>query len=152
MKRLGLSILLSLIALVVAGGIWISVSWQDVAAEPDFWEDEIIAFEAADAIAPPEKGLVLFTGSSSIRFWTSLTEDMERFYAHLESALHKTRFIIPQHQGKVLDKLRRFFNRSRPERTELNMLRGILSSIDETVANLSADKTSDKQQDKGSDQ
>lgn len=81
-----------------------------------------------------------------------LTEDMERFYAHLESALHKTRFIIPQHQGKVLDKLRRFFNRSRPERTELNMLRGILSSIDETVANLSADKTSDKQQDKGSDQ
>jgi hypothetical protein len=77
MKRLGLSILLALIALVVAGGVWLSVSWQDAAAAPDFWEGEIVAFEETDAIAPPEKGLVLFTGSSSIRFWTSLTEDME---------------------------------------------------------------------------
>ncbi len=60
--------------------------------------------------------------------------EMELFYTHLESALRKTRFIIPQHEGKVLTKLRRYFNRTRPEKTELNMLRGILTSIDETVA------------------
>lgn len=84
-----------------------------------------------------------------------LTRDMERFYEHLENALRKTRFIIPQHEGKVMDKLRRYFNRSRPERTELNMLRGILTSIDETTTKLDAAEakpTPIQSQDKGSDQ
>ncbi|MBR9866317.1 MAG: tRNA (cytosine(32)/uridine(32)-2'-O)-methyltransferase TrmJ [Oceanospirillales bacterium] len=84
-----------------------------------------------------------------------LTRDMERFYEHLENALRKTRFIIPQHEGKVMDKLRRYFNRSRPERTELNMLRGILTSIDETTTKLDAAETKPtpiQSQDKGSDQ
>ncbi|MGB0205833.1 MAG: tRNA (cytosine(32)/uridine(32)-2'-O)-methyltransferase TrmJ [Neptuniibacter sp.] len=60
-------------------------------------------------------------------------KEMSLFYEHLEKVLRMTNFIIPQHEGKVLDKLRRFFNRSRPERTELNMLRGILTSVEETV-------------------
>lgn len=82
-----------------------------------------------------------------------LIRDIELFYEHLESALRKTRFIIPQHEGKVMEKLRRYFNRSRPERTELNMLRGILTSIDETVAKYTTTNESvDKHQDKGSDQ
>ena len=82
-----------------------------------------------------------------------LIRDIELFYEHLESALRKTRFIIPQHEGKVMEKLRRYFNRSRPERTELNMLRGILTSIDETVTRISTHSESvEKQQNKGSDQ
>jgi len=60
-------------------------------------------------------------------------KEMTLFYQHLERVLRMTNFIIPQHEGKVLEKLRRFFNRSRPERTELNMLRGILTSVEETV-------------------
>lgn len=60
-------------------------------------------------------------------------KEMSLFYEHLEKVLRMTNFIIPQHEGKVLEKLRRFFNRSRPERTELNMLRGILTSVEETV-------------------
>ncbi len=59
--------------------------------------------------------------------------EMGLFYEHLERVLRRTRFIIPQHEGKVLDKLRRYFNRSRPEKVELNMLRGILTSIEETL-------------------
>ena len=63
-------------------------------------------------------------------------KEMELFYQHLERVLHTTRFIIPQHQGKVLEKLRRYFNRSRPEKTELNMLRGILTSVEESIERL----------------
>ncbi|WP_458576281.1 RNA methyltransferase [Aliamphritea spongicola] len=63
-----------------------------------------------------------------------LHKEMQLFYEHLESALRKTRFIIPQHEGKVMKKLIRYFNRSRPEQIELNMLRGILRSVDETAA------------------
>lgn len=59
-----------------------------------------------------------------------LSEELERFYSHLEQTLLKTNFIIPQHPGMVMTKLRRLFNRARPESQELNILRGILASID----------------------
>jgi len=41
-----------------------------------WYEPEIRAFEAADKAAPPAPGRALFIGSSSIRLWTSLAEDM----------------------------------------------------------------------------
>ena len=59
-----------------------------------------------------------------------LVEDLERFYTHLEGTLSKTDFIVKNHPGQVMAKLRRLFNRARPETQELNILRGILSSID----------------------
>ncbi len=62
-------------------------------------------------------------------------EEMKLFYEHLETVLRKTNFIIPQHEGRVLDKLKRFFNRAHPEKTELGILRGILASVEETLEN-----------------
>ena len=61
-----------------------------------------------------------------------LAKDLEGFYSHLEQTLYKTNFIIPQHPGMVMSKLRRLFNRARPETQELNILRGILASIEKT--------------------
>ena len=63
-----------------------------------------------------------------------LSELLEQFYVHLEKTLRATGFIIPQHPGVVMTKLRRLFNRARPEMAELNILRGILSSIDRPKA------------------
>lgn len=62
-----------------------------------------------------------------------LNEDLERFYTHLESSLTNTGFIVKNHPGIVMTKLRRLFNRARPEAQELNILRGILSSIDKSL-------------------
>lgn len=59
-----------------------------------------------------------------------LSEDLERFYVHLEKTLKEVDFIVPNHPGMVMTKLRRLFNRARPEVQELNILRGILASID----------------------
>lgn len=59
-----------------------------------------------------------------------LSEDLERFYVHLENTLTKTGFIVKNHPGVVMTKLRRLVNRARPESQELNILRGILSAID----------------------
>jgi lysophospholipase L1-like esterase len=47
------------------------------ALDATFFEDEIAAFEEADRLNPPEPGKVLFIGSSSIRFWDTLEQDME---------------------------------------------------------------------------
>ncbi len=59
-----------------------------------------------------------------------LSEDLERFYVHLENTLTETGFIVKNHPGVVMTKLRRLVNRARPESQELNILRGILSAID----------------------
>lgn len=63
------------------------------------------------------------------------TEDLERFYEHLEKTLSHTGFIVRRHQGQVMTKLRRLFNRARPEENELNILRGILASVDKSTNN-----------------
>ena len=61
------------------------------------------------------------------------SKQMELFYEHLERTLGDTGFIIKQHPGMVMTKLKRLFNRARPEDQELNILRGILSSIDKST-------------------
>lgn len=60
-------------------------------------------------------------------------DDLERFFVHLEQTLGETGFIIKQHPGQVMAKLRRMFARARPEEAELNILRGILTSIDKKI-------------------
>lgn len=44
-------------------------------AEP-WYEPELRAFESADRASPPAPGQALFVGSSSIRLWSSLANDM----------------------------------------------------------------------------
>ncbi|MDO6719747.1 tRNA (cytosine(32)/uridine(32)-2'-O)-methyltransferase TrmJ [Psychrosphaera sp. 1_MG-2023] len=60
---------------------------------------------------------------------------LEGFYQHLEETLVHTGFIIKQHPGQVMSKLRRIFNRARPESHELNILRGVLTSITKLIKN-----------------
>jgi len=40
------------------------------------WDKDIAAFEAQDKTNPPPKGAILFIGSSSIRLWKTLAEDL----------------------------------------------------------------------------
>lgn len=60
-----------------------------------------------------------------------LVDDLERFYGHLEQVLLDTGFIRAGHPGQIMNKLRRLFTRARPESQELNILRGILASIEQ---------------------
>ena len=58
-------------------------------------------------------------------------QELNGFYEHLESSLSRIGFINKAHPGQAMLRLKRLFNRARPEKIELNMLRGILSSIDQ---------------------
>ena len=44
--------------------------------DPTKWEDDIAAFEAEDVATPAPENALLFIGSSSIRLWSTLKEDM----------------------------------------------------------------------------
>jgi TrmH family RNA methyltransferase len=53
---------------------------------------------------------------------------MERFYEHLEQTLLDLRFLNPRQPRRLLMRLRRLFNRARPDQNEINILRGILKA------------------------
>lgn len=55
-------------------------------------------------------------------------EDMARFYEHLEQTLVEIEFLDPENPRIMMRRLRRLFNRVRPNVTEMNILRGILTA------------------------
>lgn len=61
-------------------------------------------------------------------------KELELFFEHLEKVAVSTQFISEEQPGKVMNKLRRLFNRARPEAQELNILRGILTSIEKRIS------------------
>jgi tRNA (cytidine32/uridine32-2'-O)-methyltransferase len=55
-------------------------------------------------------------------------EELEGLHAHLAQALTDLGFSHPEQSHRLLQRLRRLFNRARPDRIEVNILRGILSA------------------------
>ena len=55
--------------------------------------------------------------------------EMERFYGHLERVLDEIDFRDRTGEGHLMARLRRFFNRAVPDQNEINILRGILTSV-----------------------
>jgi TrmH family RNA methyltransferase len=58
-------------------------------------------------------------------------QQMERFFEHLEQTLLDIRFLNPKQPRKLMMRLRRLFNRARPDQNEINILRGILKASQE---------------------
>ncbi len=57
-------------------------------------------------------------------------QEMNYFYTHLEQVMIDTGFLDPVAPRRLMKRLRRLFGRARPDKQELNILRGILSSFD----------------------
>jgi len=55
-------------------------------------------------------------------------DDMERFYVHLQQTLETVGFLDPKNPRIMMQRLRRLFNRARPDEVEMNILRGILTA------------------------
>jgi len=58
---------------------------------------------------------------------------MERLFEHLEETLLDIRFLNPRQPKKLMARLRRLFNRARPDQNELNILRGILKAAQDAA-------------------
>jgi tRNA (cytidine32/uridine32-2'-O)-methyltransferase len=85
---------------------------------------QVIAYElrmAADI--PAEKT------EKNHRFATA--DEMELFYKHLESTLVAIDFLDPENPRQLMRRLRRLYGRVRPNENEINILRGILTAIDQ---------------------
>ncbi len=54
----------------------ISMTIKSLSGDPLAWESAIQKFEARDRLKPPPPDAIVFTGSSSITFWSTLEQDM----------------------------------------------------------------------------
>lgn len=109
LKRIVLSIagLLGLLVISAGAFLW----WQTRAGgDPAFFEREIAAFESADLRQMPPRGGIVFVGSSSIRFWSTLADDMaplavvQRGFggAHMEHVVHNARRIVTPYAPRAV--------------------------------------------------
>ncbi|MBQ62953.1 MAG: tRNA (cytosine(32)/uridine(32)-2'-O)-methyltransferase TrmJ [Gammaproteobacteria bacterium] len=60
-------------------------------------------------------------------------QDMEHLFEHLEKTLIEVDFHDPTNPRQLLTRLRRMFNRIRPDQMEVNILRGFLTAINNRV-------------------
>lgn len=61
-------------------------------------------------------------------------EALEGFYAHLEQALVTVGALDPAEPKRLMQRLRRLFNRAQPTQTEIDLLRGVTAAIVESRA------------------
>jgi TrmH family RNA methyltransferase len=67
---------------------------------------------------PPERDVPL-----------SSSEEMSRFYAHIETVLQEVNFHDRTGAGHLMARIRRLFNRAQIDQNEMNILRGILTAV-----------------------
>ncbi|UZR98062.1 GDSL-type esterase/lipase family protein [Chondrinema litorale] len=109
-------IVLSIIGILLIGSGWmaylINNEFEKLESDnPNVWEDAIRQFEVEDKSTNYPKDAVLFVGSSSIRFWNTLKEDMapipviKRGFggAKLNDVIHfADRIIFPYQPKKIV--------------------------------------------------
>ncbi|MFX1265865.1 MAG: GDSL-type esterase/lipase family protein [Promethearchaeota archaeon] len=69
-------IMVVLFCAMIVGFFLVRFALKLVKGDPTFWERSIRSLEKQDLETPPPSGSILFTGSSSIRYWKTLEEDM----------------------------------------------------------------------------
>lgn len=60
-------------------------------------------------------------------------DEMANFYQHLEQVLLETDFLNPANPRHLMRQLRRLFNRAQPNKNEINILRGMLTSVQKCI-------------------
>lgn len=93
---------------------------------------QIMAYElrlAAASAAGGEVGVVLPPAD-----WEPVDgEQMDMLFEHLEQTLLELEFLNPKQPKKLMARLRRLFNRARPDQNEMNILRGILRAAQDAA-------------------
>jgi tRNA/rRNA methyltransferase len=104
-----------------------------IPANPDY---PSLNLAAAVQVAAYE--LRVASGASQVwaapQFAPATHEDIEALHAHLRRTLVAMRFLNPAMPRRLLPRLRRLFTRSGLEREEINILRGILTRVDDLIA------------------
>lgn len=89
---------------------------------------QVVAYEVRGAlIEPSEKD----AGEADARPATQ--DEMRYFYEHLERVMLRSGFLNPANPRHLVRRIKRLFNRAYPDHNEVNILRGLLSAVEEFI-------------------
>lgn len=86
---------------------------------------QVVAYEIAKALRQNVKNA---SARAADRTTPSDSASMMLFFEHLERALLATGFLDPDNPRLLMRRLREYFERNRPDETEMSLLRGMLSA------------------------
>jgi len=94
--------------IVAAALVALACSWAEEI--PHAFEKEIQAFETSDRTNPPPRNAILFVGSSSIRMWRTLAQDLPKYRvinrgfggSQISNAIHFAERIVFPYQPPVI--------------------------------------------------
>lgn len=89
---------------------------------------QVLAYELRKAALPQDQPVA--AKRDNPMYALPSADEVERYYEHLQRILLSTGFLDPANPRLLMRRLRQFFNRAAPDRNELNILRGILTSIE----------------------
>lgn len=85
---------------------------------------QILAYEIWRAHSDRRANIAARSGESP-----ASREDMQRLYRHLQEVLVQLQFLDPENPRLLMRRLIRLFNRAAPTHNEMNILRGILTAV-----------------------
>jgi TrmH family RNA methyltransferase len=92
---------------------------------------QVITYELTMAARTPEAGIP--PSAIGDQEAPATADDLNRFYTHLEQVLVETEFLDPDEPKQLMRRLKRLFNRARPDKVEMNILRGILTAVQRSL-------------------
>lgn len=90
---------------------------------------------AAVQVIAYELRLASLDGTESTQNWDyrfATTDEMEKFFLHLQNVLIEIDFLKMNAPRRLMTRLRRLFSRARLDMMEVNMLRGILTAVQDS--------------------
>jgi len=85
---------------------------------------QVLSYELRVAMLSEQTGVASDVDTEPL----ASADDMARFYVHLQQTLETIGFLDPKNPRIMMQRLRRLFNRARPDAVEMNILRGILTA------------------------
>ena len=95
---------------------------------------QVFAYEMRVAHRDAEVGATLSASRLDLKLATA--DEMEQLYAHLERVMLATGFLDPESPRHLMRRLRRLFNRAQLDDNEMNILRGLLSSVEQPTGRM----------------
>lgn len=102
-----------------------------IPANPDYSSLNLAAAVQVIAYELRVASLNLSTLSEEWDYRLATADEMEKFFNHLQQVLIEIDFLKMNAPRKLMTRLRRMFLRTRPDVMEMNILRGMLSAIQE---------------------
>lgn len=106
-----------------------------IPANPDY---SSLNLAAAVQVFAYELRVASLDQASTVETWDyrlATADDMEKFFTHLQQVLIEIDFLKMNAPRKLMTRLRRMFLRTRPDVMEMNILRGMLTAVQEAKKN-----------------